>query len=69
MTTTTWKSGPTQAPLPPIVPGLPILGNALDLSQDVLQFLIKGYRQHGPIFRIRALGDTYTCLLYTSRCV
>lgn len=66
MTTTTWKSGPTQAPLPPIVPGLPILGNALDLSQDVLQFLIKGYRQHGPIFRIRALGDTYTVIAGTS---
>ncbi len=66
MTTTTWKSGPTQAPLPPIVPGLPILGNALDLSQDVLQFLIKGYREHGPIFRIRALGDTYTVIAGTS---
>lgn len=58
----TWKSGPTDAPLPPLMKGLPILGNALELSQDVLQFLLKGYRQHGDIFRIRALGDTYTVI-------
>ncbi len=62
MTTTTWKSGPTQAPLPPLMAGLPILGNTLDLAQDILQLLVRGYQQHGPIFRIRALNETYTVI-------
>ena len=57
-----WKSGATSAPLPPLVPGLPILGNALDLANDVLQFLIREHRKHGPIFRIRALNQTYTVI-------
>ncbi|HEY8211272.1 MAG TPA: cytochrome P450, partial [Myxococcaceae bacterium] len=67
MTTSTiaWKSGPTTAPLPPLVKGLPILGNALALSQDVLGFLVRNYRQYGPIFRIRALGDVYTVIAGT----
>ncbi|GAB4577837.1 MAG: cytochrome P450 [Anaerolineales bacterium] len=62
MTITTWKGGPTQAPLPPMMNGLPILGNALELAQDVLSCMLKGYRQHGPIFRIQALGETYTVI-------
>lgn len=62
MITTTWKSGPTQAPLPPMMAGLPVLGSALDLAQDVLQCMIKGYRRHGPIFRLQALGETYTVI-------
>lgn len=62
MTTITWKSGPSQAPLPPMMQGLPLIGNALDLAQDVLSFMRKGYQQHGPIFRIRALADTYTVI-------
>lgn len=65
MTSTTWKSGPTQAPLPPLMPGLPVVGNALTLSQNVSQFLLKGYHRYGPIFRIRALGDTYTVIAGT----
>ncbi len=66
MTSTTWKSGPTQAPLPPLMPGLPIVGNALALSQNVSQFLRKGYQRYGSIFRIRALGDTYTVIAGTN---
>jgi cytochrome P450 len=65
MTAVTWKSGPTQAPLPPVMPGLPIVGNALDLSQDVLRCMIKGYRRCGPIFRLKALNDTYTVIAGT----
>lgn len=61
-TTPTWKSGPSNAPLPPILPGLPVLGNALDLAQDVLQCLIRGYRTVGPIFRMRALNQTFTAI-------
>lgn len=62
MTTAFWKGGPTQAPLPPMMRGLPVLGNALDMAQDVLQCMVKGYRTHGPIFRIRALNETYTVI-------
>lgn len=65
MTTTTWKSGPTDAPLPPLMSGLPILGNTIELAQDVLQCLIKGYQQHGPIFRMKVLGDVYTVIAGT----
>lgn len=61
-TTTLWKSGPSQAPLPPMMQGLPVVGNALDMAQDVLQCMVKGYRAHGPIFRIRALNETYTVI-------
>lgn len=65
MTTTTWKSGPTVAPLPPMMQGLPVLGSALDLAQDVLTCMIKGYRRYGPIFRMRALNETYTVIAGT----
>ena len=58
----TWKSGPTSAPLPPFVSGLPILGNALDLADDMLKFLNREYQKHGPIFRIRAVNETYTVI-------
>lgn len=58
----TWKSGPTSAPLPPMADGLPIFGNALDLADDMLKFVVREYRKHGPIFRIRALNETYTVI-------
>jgi cytochrome P450 len=61
-TTLPWKSGASNAPLPPMMPGLPLVGNALDLFTDVLGFLIKGYHQMGPIFRIRALNETFTVI-------
>ena len=34
----------------------PILGSALELSQNVLEFLVRKHREYGPIFRMRALG-------------
>lgn len=39
----------------PLAPGLPILGSALPLSQNVARFLTAQYRQLGPVFRVRAL--------------
>ena len=44
------------APLPPRVPGLPILGNALDMANDIIGFCVTQYRARGPIFSIRALN-------------
>lgn len=57
-----WKAGPTAAPLPPLMPGLPVLGNLLDLLGDILPFLRHGYQQLGPIYRIRAPGSGFTIL-------
>lgn len=48
--------GNTQAPLPPLVDGLPILGSALDLKQGPIQFAVKNYHEHGSVFRAKAIG-------------
>lgn len=54
MTTQTPVS--VQQALPPRISGLPILGSALDLRIDPLRFLLRQYRQHGPVFRMSILG-------------
>jgi cytochrome P450 len=38
----------------PLVPGLPLLGNALDLIGDPAPFLVKNYLRFGPVFRVNA---------------
>ena len=48
--------------LPPLSSGLPVIGNALNMAQDVRAFLLQQYLQHGPIFRVRALNRSYTVL-------
>lgn len=58
----TWKSGFSSAPLPPLVPGLPLIGSALPMYTDVLGFLVEQYRRMGPIFRVRVPGETYTVI-------
>ena len=40
----------------PEVPGLPILGNALDMSGDLQAYLDRLYSQYGPICRLHAPG-------------
>lgn len=68
MTTTTtlspvtWSSGTGSAPLPPQVPGLPVLGNALSMQHDPLAFLVGCYAQYGPIFRLKALNREFTVM-------
>ncbi|GCE31861.1 cytochrome P450 [Dictyobacter alpinus] len=44
-------------PSPPLAPGLPLLGSALAMRQDLVAFLVEQYRQLGPIFRVRALNQ------------
>lgn len=58
----TWTSGVSRAPRPPVAPGLPLLGSALDMYTDVLGTLVKLYHKMGPVFRVRILGDTYTVI-------
>ncbi len=44
-------------PLPPLVRGLPVLGSALEMANNMIPFLVKTYQQLGPIFRVRALNQ------------
>lgn len=44
--------------LPPLVPGWPVLGNALDLRIDPLEHLTGMHRRYGPAFRIKVPGRT-----------
>lgn len=60
--TTPWTGGHSTAPLPPLVPGLPLLGNALQMMNDPLTFLVACYRTYGPIFRLKALNRDMTVL-------
>lgn len=59
---TIWQSGVTKAPAPPIADGYPLLGSALGLMADPLEFLVQQYRKHGPVFRVRALNRHFTVL-------
>ncbi|MCW2538582.1 MAG: cytochrome [Frankiales bacterium] len=45
--------------LPPLVPGLPVLGCALDMRINPLEFLTRMYQQYGPVFRVRILNRTH----------
>lgn len=40
----------------PLAAGLPILGSALPLAQNVARFLTEQYLELGPVFRVRALN-------------
>lgn len=43
----------------PVVRGLPVLGNALEMAADPARFFVRCYRRHGPVFRIKLLDKTY----------
>ncbi|WP_299944566.1 cytochrome P450 [uncultured Microbulbifer sp.] len=49
---------------PPLVKGLPILGNTFQMAKDggPGPFFYKCYREHGPIFRVKVLNQTYKVL-------
>ena len=47
---------------PPQVPGIPLIGNTLDMAKDPAKFFVDCYRRHGPVFRIKVMGNTYTVL-------
>lgn len=46
----------------PLASGLPVLGNVLDMAKDPARFFVALYRKHGPVFRIRLMGRTYTVI-------
>jgi sterol 14alpha-demethylase len=41
------------AKLPPLLPGVPLLGNLLDYRSDHLEVFWKGYKRFGPVFSLR----------------
>ena len=47
----------------PQAAGLPLLGNVFGMAGDVRAFLLREYRQHGPIFRIKALHHRWVALV------
>lgn len=51
-----------QAPEPQLIPGLPLVGNALEMAKDPGDFFRRMYQKHGPIFRIKILNQVYTVL-------
>ena len=46
----------------PLASGLPLLGNALSAAKDLMAFLVRSYRRHGPVFRMRLPGDEFVVL-------
>lgn len=46
----------------PSAPGLPFIGNAIDMASDLRSFLVRQYRDLGPIFSIRALNHRFIVL-------
>ena len=48
--------------LVPLAPGLPIIGNGLDLYRDALAAFVRCYHEVGPIYRLRGPGRRYTVL-------
>ena len=44
---------------PPLVPGLPLIGNTLGMIKGPAQFFVDCYRKYGPAYRVKILGQTY----------
>ncbi len=44
-------------PRPPLVEGMPVIGNLLAFLNDPLSLMYSGYRRHGPVFRISLAGQ------------
>ncbi len=62
MSAITSEKGSTPLPLPPVVSGVPILGNVQEMLKDPLMLMIRGYQEYGPIYRVRAFNLEYTIL-------
>ena len=49
----------------PLVPGLPLLGSTVAFVSDLTGFLVRGYRELGPVFRFRTPGREMVVLAGT----
>jgi cytochrome P450 len=50
-------------PLPPRVPGTPILGSSRELMTDPAKFIVEKYKLFGPIYRFKTPVRTYTVMV------
>jgi len=57
-----WQKGHNNRPLPTMIPGIPVLGSALPMFKDPLEFMCDSYRNFGPIYRFRAFDQVFTVL-------
>jgi cytochrome P450/CRP-like cAMP-binding protein len=48
--------------IPPAAPGLPLIGNAVDLLRDPLDFFRRMYQELGPVYSVGAPGRRYIVL-------
>lgn len=46
----------------PLVRGLPLIGSVLGMAKDPARFFVQSYREYGPVFRVKILGNTYTVI-------
>ena len=46
----------------PVLRGLPVVGSVAELARDPAACFVRGYLEHGPVFRVRALNRTLTVL-------
>ncbi|HSU89237.1 MAG TPA: hypothetical protein VLL56_10395 [Terriglobia bacterium] len=48
--------------LPPLVPGWPLIGNAIELAADPVQFWVQTAKKFGPAYMfMRLTGSGRTC--------
>ncbi len=47
---------------PPRVPGLPLLGNTLQIADAPERFFVDAYERHGPVFRVNMMFRDYVVL-------
>jgi sterol 14-demethylase len=67
MSTTTASRTEDGLKTPPLVPGLPLLGNALEFWRDPVALFRRGYELFGPMFAIK-LGPKYAAVLLGPEC-
>jgi cytochrome P450 len=49
-------------PAPPRVPGIPLLGNAIDFLNDPMEFFLDSYHKYGPIFRMKVAHQKFVVM-------
>ncbi|MEM9950490.1 MAG: cytochrome P450 [Chloroflexota bacterium] len=48
---------------PPMISGLPLVGNMVEFMKDKIALIERGYQQHGEIFGFRLAGQNFAMLL------
>jgi cytochrome P450 len=47
---------------PPLLKGLPLLGNVREMANDPLQLFVRGYHELGPVFRVKVANRMFHVL-------